>query len=226
MVWWWWVLPAASALLGALVLLRGLSALFGGRWLGGLFGSAIGGGLLAVGAVVALAGLDVQTYQRLTYERPVAAIDSRRIGPQFFEVTLTEPPSAAAPQGQTRKFTVHGDEWRIEARVLKWKPWANVLGLDTQYRLDRLSGRYESTQDELNAERSVFDLGPEPGNVDLWQMARKSSRFAPMVDSLYGGGAFMPMADGSRHELWITQSGLVARPVNAQAREAGAEGWR
>ena len=65
---------------------------------------------------------------------------------ETFEVTLTEPPSAAAPQGQTRKFTVHGDEWRIDARVLKWKPWANVLGLDTQYRLDRLSGRYESTQ--------------------------------------------------------------------------------
>jgi hypothetical protein len=99
--------------------------------------------------------------------------------------------------GVSNLFPLHGDEWRIEAQVLKWKPWANVLGLDTQYRLDRLSGRYESTQDELTAPRSAYDLGPEPGNVDLWKIARKSKRYAPMVDSLYGGGAFMPMADGA-----------------------------
>ncbi|RYF90633.1 MAG: hypothetical protein EON95_16560, partial [Caulobacteraceae bacterium] len=89
MVWWWWILPAASALLGAIVLLRGLGGVFGGRLVGGLFGTAFGGGLLAVGAVVALAGLDVQTYQRLTYERPVATLETRQLGPQLFEATLT-----------------------------------------------------------------------------------------------------------------------------------------
>jgi len=225
MAWWWWILPAASALLGAIVLLRGIGALFGGRFLGGVFGSAIGGSLLAVGAVTALAGLDVQTYKRLTYERPVATIETRQLGPQLFEATLIQPPSPTEPAGSTNRYQIHGDQWRIEARVLKWKPWANVLGLDSQYRLDRLSGRYEATQDELNAPRSVYPLGPEPGNVDMWSMARKSKRFAPMVDSLYGGGAFMPMANGARYEVWLTQNGLIARPVNPAAMEAGGSGW-
>ncbi|HYE44389.1 MAG TPA: hypothetical protein VEA44_01315 [Caulobacter sp.] len=225
MVWWWWILPAASALLGAIVLLRGLGALFGGRFVGGLFGSAVGGAFLAIGAVVALAGLDVQTYQRLTYERPVATIETRQLGPQLFEATLTQPPSPTEPAGKTARYQIHGDQWRIEARVLKWKPWANVLGLDSQYRLDRLSGRYESTQDELNAPRSVYPLGPEPGNVDMWAMARKSKRLAPMVDSLYGGGAFMPMANGAKYEVWLTQNGLIARPTNPAAMEAGGAGW-
>ncbi|MDO9338812.1 MAG: hypothetical protein Q7T61_20660 [Caulobacter sp.] len=225
MVWWWWILPAASALLGAIVLLRGLGGVFGGRLVGGLFGTAFGGGLLAVGAVVALAGLDVQTYQRLTYERPVATLETRQLGPQLFEATLTTPPTAGETAPAVKRYQIHGDQWRIEARLLKWKPWANVLGLDTQYRLDRLSGRYETTADELNAPRSVYDLGPEPGNIDMWTMARKSRRYAPMVDSFYGGGAFMPMANNARYEVWLTQTGLVARPMNPAALEAGGAGW-
>ncbi len=225
MVWWWWILPAASALLGAVVLLRGLGGIFGGRLVGGLFGTAVGGGLLAVGAVVALAGLDVQTYNRLTFERPVATIETRQLGPQLFEATLTTPPTAAETAPAVKRYQVHGDQWRIEARMLKWKPWANVLGLDTQYRLDRLSGRYETTADELSAPRSAYDLGPEAGNVDLWKMARESARLTPMVDSKYGGGAFMPMANGARYEVWVTQSGLIARPMNPAALEAGGEGW-
>ena len=225
MVWWWWILPAASALLGAIVLLRALGGLFSGRIVGGLFGTAFGGGLLAIGAVIALAGLDVQTYQRLTYERPVATIETRQLGPQLFEATLTTPPGPAGTAPTVNRYQVHGDQWRIEARLLKWKPWANVLGLDTQYRLDRLSGRYETTADELNAPRSVYDLGPEPGNIDMWSMARKSKRYAPMVDSFYGGGAFMPMANGARYEVSLTPTGLVARPTNPAAQEAGGEGW-
>jgi len=225
MIWWWWILPAVSALLGAIVLLRGLGALFTGRFIGGLFGSTVGTALLAAGAVAALAGLDVQTYGRLTYEQPVATIETRQLGPQLFEATLTQPADEANPNGKVSRYQIHGDQWRIEARVLKWKPWANVLGLDAQYRLDRLSGRYETTEDELNAPRSAYDLGPAPGNIDMWKMARKSARFAPMVDSLYGGGAFMPMANGARYEVWLTQNGLIARPVNKEANEAGASGW-
>jgi hypothetical protein len=35
----------------------------------------------------------------------------------------------------------------------------------------------------------------------------------------------MAMRDGATYEVWITQSGLVARPTNAAAREASAGGW-
>jgi hypothetical protein len=33
------------------------------------------------------------------------------------------------------------------------------------------------------------------------------------------------MADGAKYEVWITQSGLIARPVNDAARNASAGGW-
>lgn len=122
---------------------------------------------------------------------------------------------------------MRGDEWRLEARVLKWKPWANVMGLDAQYRLDRLSGRYAETQDELNAERSVYDIRPAPSRgLDLWSWARRTGNYASLVDTPYGSGAHMPMADGARYEVRITQSGLVARPTNEIAAAAAPGGWQ
>src|SRR5690606_34057560 len=116
-----------------------------------------GGGFLAAGVAAILLGLNVQSYARLTHERPVATITLSQIQPQFFEATLTQPQTATG-EASTAVYPVHGDEWRIEAQVLRWKPWANILGLNTQYRLDRLSGRYQDTRQELTAVRSVHDL--------------------------------------------------------------------
>ena len=243
MVWWWWILPAAVAVAAVATILGALGWLVRGHPLKGLSQIVIGLALGVAGLVAALVGLDIQTYHRLTSERPVATIELHRKANRLFDATLTQaatqplaaaPPAAGTGAGDVSKvYEIHGDEWRLEARLLKWKSWANVLGLDTQYRLDRLSGRYEDTESELHAERSVYDLRPpaQPGMIgklgaiDLWQVARKSSRSAPVVDALYGGGVFMPMADGAKYEIWIAQSGLVARPSNPAAIEASGSGW-
>lgn len=229
MVWWWWIAPCVVGLAGLVLLAQGLGAVFRGRWGRGLPAGAGGAGLAAAAAIAGLLALDVQTYGRLTDERPVAAIETRRLGPQYFEVTVIQPDRGEAAPALTNLYPLHGDEWRIEAQVLKWKPWANVLGLDAQYRLDRLSGRYRSVEQELNAPRSVHALGgqpsPLPWRISLWDTARRYRAWVRPVDTLYGGAAYMPMADGARYEVWITQSGLVARPANEAARAASAGGW-
>ena len=227
LVWWWWILPAVIGVAGAVTLFAGLGALFGGRPFSGLLRSIGGAGVGAAAGFLALAGMNVQTYSRLTFERPVATITLDQVGPQHFTADLELPEDAGRPEGARETYDIHGDEWRIEARVLKWKPWANVLGLDSQYQLDRLSGRYIATEDELNAERSVYDLRPTDGTrVDLWSLGRQYDILGEAVDTLYGSGAAMPMADGARYEVWITQSGLIARAVNPQAEQASASGWR
>ncbi|WP_421730998.1 hypothetical protein [Brevundimonas sp.] len=236
MVSWWWVVPAFVAVIGGLFLLNGLASLFGGRVFGGLFKIIGGGAVLGVALAATLLAQNIQTYSRLTYERPVATIQLRQLGRQYYEVTLIQPPSTEGQPARTALYPVNGDEWRIEAQVLKWKPWANVLGLDTQYRLDRLSGRYQDIEQERTGARSVHGLsgGDQPSQimgvalpwrVDAWDMARRYRRYVDAVDTLYGGAAYMPMADGARYEVFITQSGLIARPANAQARNASAGGW-
>ena len=226
MVWWWWILPGLVGVVGLAVVLSGLGWMFRGKPFKGGRGVFGGGLVLAIASVAGLLGLNIQTYHRLTYERPVATIELHQKGPQFYDATLIEPPSPDQPDGVTRHMELHGDEWRLEARVLKWKPWANVLGLDSQYRLDRFSGRYQDTQQELSAERSAYDVRPvRSTGIDLWPVAREYSRQVPVVDTLYGSGAYMPMADGARYEVKITQNGLVARPLNDVAERASSSGW-
>ncbi|GAM99302.1 membrane protein [alpha proteobacterium U9-1i] len=227
MAWWWWIIPGVVGVIGLAIVLSGLGWMFRGRPFKGGRGVLGGGLFLGIAAVVGLLGLNVQTYHRLTYERQVASIEIRQKGPQLFDATVTEPPSEQNPQGVTNTFELHGDEWRIEARVLKWKPWANVLGLDSQYRLDRFSGRYADTQQELTAERSAYDIRPtRSSGLDLWPIAREYSEYLPLVDTLYGSGAYMPMSDGARYEVRITQNGLIARPTNEAAAEASSSGWQ
>ena len=235
MFWWWWIAPTALATIGALILFAGLGSLFKGKFFGGLFGTAGGAALLAAALAGGLLGQNVQTYSRLTYERPVASLAIRQLAPQYFEVVVAQPAQGELP-ARTAVYPVNGDEWRMEAQVLKWKPWANVVGLDSQYRLDRLSGRYQNIEQERTGARSVHalsggDVGTEvlgttlPWKISAWDAARRYRRYVNAVDTLYGSAAYMPMADGARYEVWITQSGLIARPANDAARNASAGGW-
>jgi hypothetical protein len=234
MFWWWWIAPTALAIIGVLILFAGLASLFRGKFFGGLFGTAGGAALVAAGLCAALLGQNVQTYSRLTYERPVASLSIRQLAPQYFEVVVAQPAQGGLP-ARTAVYPVNGDEWRMEAQVLKWKPWANVVGLDSQYRLDRLSGRYQNIEQERTGARSVHALsggdvktGPlawAPWNLSVWDVSRRYRRYIDAVDTLYGSAAYMPMADGATYEVWITQSGLIARPTNEAARAASAGGF-
>src|SRR5690606_35157338 len=134
-------------------------------------------------------GLNVQSFARLNHERPVATIALRPLQPQFFEATLTQPETPGGG-ASVAVYPLHGDEWRMEAQVLRWKPWANVLGLNAQYRLDRLSGRYQDTQQELTAVRSVHDLrggdvtGEQPRwTLDVWTVAQRYRDYVSAVDT-------------------------------------------
>jgi hypothetical protein len=212
-----WAIPAALALVGLVLILRGFGALFRGRPVSAVTGAASGAAIAAGGVAVALVGLNIQTYQRLSYEQPVAEVTFRQTGPQAFIATLRRADGAGA------EYDLLGDEWQIDARVLKWKPWANVLGFDTSLRLERLSGRYLTIEEERAEQRTVHQLALNPG-FDLWLMARDQGGSLPVVDAVYGSAAYVPMANGASYRVTVTQSGLVARPTNAEA-EAALSSW-
>ena len=120
-------------------------------------------------------------------------------GPQHFRATLTQVPS-----GEMQMFVLAGDEWQLDARVLKWKGWANLLGLDAQYRLERVSGRYRDIEQERTDERTVYALSENPG-IDLWTMLDAVIRsWLPFVDAVYGSADVH--ADGRRRALRRSRS--------------------
>jgi len=227
MVWWWWIIPSVVGVIGLAIALSGLGWMFRGRPVKGGRGVLGGGIFLAIGAVLALLGLNIQTYHRLTDERSVATVELRQLGPQLFEATVAEAASDQGEPGPVRRFEIRGDEWRLEARVIKYKPWATVLGLDSQYRLDRFSGRYSDTQEEATRERSVYDMRPERRTgIDFLNTAETVAEYLPLVDIPdYGQGVYMPMADGARYQVSILSTGgLLPRTDNEEAARAVA-GW-
>lgn len=88
-----------------------------------------------------------------------------RLGDRFYRATLTY------PLNLTQSFELRGDEWRIDARVLKWRGLANIAGFDTVYRLERIGGRYRDIDSERGAPRTVHVLN-QPARIDAWALRR------------------------------------------------------
>jgi hypothetical protein len=202
------------ALFGVALIALACNRLYRARFLAAT-GAALSGVLLtAVGAVLFVVSLNLQTYTRLGYEQPVAELVFEQRGEQRYRATLMKVPS-----GNMQIFILNGDDWQLDARVLKWRNWVTMLGLTARYRLERVSGRYRDIAQEQTAPRSVYGLSENPG-VDLWQLALKYPQYLSFVDAVYGSATYLPMADGARYQVLMTQSGLIARPINEAANKA------
>ncbi len=175
--------------------------------------------LLLASSVFLLAS-NLYTYQRLIYEQAVAEISFQRLTAQEFSADIKALDSAF-------QQTVHlkGDEWQLDAQVLSWQGMATLFGLDANYRLHRISGRYTDIDEEQHNPRSVFSLVKKQALVnsekfDLWQFANKHQGWLHWVDATYGSAVFLPMTDGAKYSIAISRTGLIARPANDEARKA------
>ena len=87
-----------------------------------LSGTSIVALSLALGALA----LNIHSYWRLTYEQDLAELTFHELGERSFEVAVKLDPS-----GVTQRYLLSGDEWQLDARVLKFHGLANLLGLST-----------------------------------------------------------------------------------------------
>jgi hypothetical protein len=174
--------------------------------------------ILAIGIAAALAAASLRTYNRLTAEQEAARIAMRQVAPKHFALSVQQ------KGGRAQNYEVLGDEWQIDARLLKWRPLATIAGFDTVYRLERLSGRYADVNEEKAAKRTVYGLSDRSA-IDLWSMLRRYQEYLPLADALYGSAAFVPMAEGAEYTVTVSATGLVVRPANDAARKA-VGGWK
>lgn len=211
-------LIASCALLGLLFLLCAIASGRRRRFLGATANLVVGMVFLAAAVAAGLMGGSFLTYQRLTHEQRAADIQFQALGDRHYRATIAD------PRGSKRVVELRGDEWQVDARILKWHGLATVVGFDTVYRLERVGGRYRDLQAERTAERTVHALH-EPDPVDAWEVLRRFAGWLPFVDARYGSAVYLPMADGAAYRVTVTPSGLAARPLNAPAQDA-AGGWK
>lgn len=190
---------------------RRLSACHRGAWLLSLI-------LLALLACALSLSLD--GYQRLVAEAPVASVGVRAFAPQQWAVRVD------LADGSHESVQLAGDDWQLDARVIKWTPRAVSLGAQPLYRVERLSGRWRDTAKAQSTPPSVAALGGD-SVLDLWQLKRQYPAWLPWVDADFGSAAYMPLIDGARYQVTLAAAGgLVARPADEQTRaKLEAAGW-
>jgi hypothetical protein len=211
------VLIVVLVLLGLWLIGRAARLVRRGRILSGLLCGLFALVLLILPACIGLVAGNMVTYTRLTHEQRALKAEFTKTGEHQFDAVLTY------PQGEVQRVTLRGDEWQVDARIVKWKPLANIIGFDAAYRLERISGRYSEITDERSAPHTVYPLS-EPTRIDVWTLVRRVSAWVPWIDALYGSAVYVPMADGAAFAVMVTQSGLIVRPLDAAAQHA-IGGW-
>ena len=175
---------------------------------------------LLLAALGALSGTALLGWHRLSAEAPVAEITTRLATQGRYSVLVS------TPDGARHEAELAGDEWQLDARVIKWDTRAVMLGAPPLYRLDRISGRYRDVAREANAPKSVAALSPTPA-LDLWRLKREFPDWLPWVDADYGSAAYLPLVDDGRFVVTLAAGGgLVARPADAATEALLREsGW-
>jgi len=166
----------------------------------------IGLPLLALGGLAGTISVGMTGYQVLAREDVAARIVVTPAGPQRFTATIK------FPDGREATYQLAGDEIYVDAHILKWNPYANMLGLHTAYELDRVAGRYHDIKQEESAERTVRALAPKR-TVDLYALRRRYEFLSVVLDADYGSATFVPVTRPAELELRVSTTGLLMREV-------------
>jgi len=192
-------------LLGTVLGVKAVRATRARHWLGGMIRGLVALLLLALAALVATVTVGLQGYRALTYEEVAATVRTEPVAPQRFRATIT------LPDRRLAMYELAGDALYVDAHVLKWHPWASLLGLRTVYELDRVAGRYNDVADERAKPHTAYALARSTP-VDLFFIARRRL-LGPLVDAEYGSATFVAATQAQTFEVRVSTTGLLARPV-------------
>ena len=202
------MLIAIAALLGIVGLAVGFSAfgaLVRARIFRFVFRALVSVVFIAAGAVLALFSLGIEGMRALTKEESAARIKVVPSGAQRYDATVT------FADGRVQTYDLAGDDIYVDGHIVKWTPLANMLGLHTSYRLDRIAGRYRALDQENTARRTVYAIDTPPV-IDLVALGKRLP-LRDFFDAEYGSASYVPVAEGGELDLMVSTSGLLLRPV-------------
>jgi hypothetical protein len=198
------VVAALLALAGVVLFIAGLRRVRGRRLMSGSLEATSGLLLITLGALAITLSIATHGYRAFTREDVVATVETRPTGAQAFEAVFR------FPSGRSETFALNGDELYVDAHILKWRAWAHLLGIHTDYELDRVAGRYARLEDEQVRPRTVFSLARGKA-FDLFELRRRYSWLHPLVDTEYGSATFITAGDHARYDVLVSTTGLLVR---------------
>lgn len=200
---------ALLALLAAFVAAR---ILFNRHWFLGWLRGTCGLAFLALAALIGLLANDLRSYAPIAEGKPLVTLSFKADGP-LYRVSLLE-------GDRERTLTMEGDLWQLDARFLQWKGLAALIGLQSGYRLEKLSGRFLSIEQQSQAQHTRVELARSPYGIDLWRWLRLGQHDLFIFDPQARRVTYLPLADEAVYSISLTSAGLLAEPMNTAAKQA------
>ena len=156
------------------------------------------GGTLHFIITAILAGLLAVTYSSLTQEKLIATLSFDK------EVNQSKVYNAhlySADGLEIGNYLIYGDQWRIDAGFIKMEYWANILGIDSKYTLNRLEGRYKNINDENTQTHKAYQL----------ESHSLIENFDFFFDTTYGASVYQNIQLKTKYKVLKTETGLMVR---------------
>lgn len=160
--------------------------------------------MLSLSLLSGTISISTQGYNALTKEELAASVEVFPIGEQLYTARIIFPDSSE------NQFKLEGDEFYIDAHILKWKSLANLFGLHTFYELDRVAGRYTEIEDETSKNRTVYSLA-EDKLIDIFDLRLKYPFLSFLVDAEYGSASFITANTNRKINILVSTTGLLIR---------------
>jgi len=160
--------------------------------------------LFSLAALFCTISIAIQGYRALTREELAAIVKVEPTGEQKFSARFS------MPDGGEKAFSLAGDQLYVDAHILKWKPWANILGLHTSYELDRVAGRYAMLNDETTKVHTVYSLSKDKP-LDMFRLRQRFVILNPLLDAEYGSATFINSNSAEEFRLMVSTTGLLIR---------------
>ncbi len=148
-------------------------------------------------------------YRALTYEETAATVRIEPLAAKSFVAYFI------FPDGRRTSYKLAGDELYVDAHILKWKHFVNILGLHTTYELDRVSGRYIDVKEELESPRTVFLISQDKP-LNMFNLRQRYFFLERLLDAEYGSATFINSDKAAIFEIRVSTTGLLIRDSKLQ----------
>jgi hypothetical protein len=171
--------------------------------------------VVLAGLVITLLSASIYTYSALTGETVIAEISFERTGDRRYLAHLR-----TGDRCTERVLPILGEQWRVDAQFLKWKYWATLLGLQAQYRLDRLEGRYRTAAEQNTSPTLSHDLEDSTA-LDVVGVGQALGRLNFLTDATYGSSTYEDIDPTRVYYVYRTTTGIITRSEPRPVVEPG-----
>lgn len=220
----WWLIPAFVGLVGILMLVGGVAKVFKAKLGSGLMRVLFGGLTLAGAMIVGLIGLNLQTYAQLSKERLAGQVVLKKVGDHNYTASIDLADDGKL-RGKPVDYQITGERVHISGPMVKFKPWANVIGMDSLFKVNEVYGTYvdPNCTNKFTPRREGTD---ECKTGDFFGCLGTSWKLLNLADFSHTSDSGQLMADGAIYDIYASQDAFELKPnpanqvaMNLQSQE-------